>query len=58
MKTMETPGAALALRYGRRSREIGLQLVDDGVARSAADVNTVLLTGFFHAYGPINEFFE
>ena len=58
MKTMETPGAALAVRYGRRSREIGRQLVDEGVARSAADVNTVLLTGFFHAYGPINEFFE
>jgi hypothetical protein len=58
MKTMETPGAALARRYGARSREIGVQLVSDGVARNAADVNTVLLTGFFHAYGPINEFFE
>jgi 3-hydroxyacyl-CoA dehydrogenase len=58
MKTMETPGAALALRYGRRSCDIGTQLVNDGVARNAADVNTVLLTGFFHAYGPINEFFE
>ena len=58
MKTMETPGAALAMRYGSRSKAIGAQLVSDGVARSAADVNTVLLTGFFHAYGPINEFFE
>jgi 3-hydroxyacyl-CoA dehydrogenase len=58
LKTMGTPGAALALRYGVRSREIGRQLVNDGVARNAADVNTVLLTGFFHAYGPINEFFE
>jgi len=49
-------GAALALAYARRSREIGAKLVSDGVAHSAADVNTVLLTGFFHAYGPVNEF--
>jgi 3-hydroxyacyl-CoA dehydrogenase len=58
MKAMDTPGAALAMRYGSRSKAIGQQLVNDGVARDAADVNTVLLTGFFHAYGPINEFFE
>jgi 3-hydroxyacyl-CoA dehydrogenase len=58
LKTMETPGAVLARRYGARSRDIGRKLVSDGVARSAEDVNTVLLTGFFHAYGPVNEFFE
>ena len=40
LKAMETPGAELALRYGARSRDIGLQLVSDGVARNAADVNT------------------
>ncbi|KAF0199862.1 MAG: 3-hydroxyacyl-CoA dehydrogenase [Bacteroidetes bacterium] len=49
-------GASLALAYARRSREIGAKLVSDGVAHSAADVNTVLLTGFFHAYGPVNDF--
>jgi 3-hydroxyacyl-CoA dehydrogenase len=49
-------GAALALAYARRSREIGAKLVSDGVANSAEDVNTVLLTGFFHAYGPVNDF--
>jgi len=49
-------GALLALAYARRSREIGAKLVSDGVAHSAADVNTVLLTGFFHAYGPVNDF--
>ncbi|MFH1119278.1 MAG: 3-hydroxyacyl-CoA dehydrogenase family protein [Bacteroidota bacterium] len=49
-------GAALALAYARRSREIGSKLVSDRVAHSAADVNTVLLTGFFHAYGPVNDF--
>jgi 3-hydroxyacyl-CoA dehydrogenase len=57
IKSMHTEGADLARRYGIRSREIGLKLVGDGVARSANDVNQVLLTGFFHAYGPVNEYF-
>ncbi len=57
LSMMETLGAALARRYGARSREIGLRLVSDGVARTAADVNRVLLTGFFHAYGPVNDYF-
>jgi 3-hydroxyacyl-CoA dehydrogenase len=56
--SMTTPGAELARRYGARSKQIGLQLVADGVAGSAEDVNTVLLTGFFHAYGPINDYFS
>jgi 3-hydroxyacyl-CoA dehydrogenase len=56
-KSMKTLGAELALAYGSRSREIGLKLVSDGVARNADDVNQVLLTGFFHAYGPINGYF-
>ena len=55
-KKSDDKGAKLALAYASRSREIGLKLVSDGVAHSAADVNTVLLTGFFHAYGPVNEF--
>jgi 3-hydroxyacyl-CoA dehydrogenase len=49
-------GSKLAVEHARRSREIGLQLVNTGVAASAKDVNTVLATGFFHAYGPVNEF--
>lgn len=55
IRSMNTPGAKLALDYARRSKEIGQQLVDGGIARSAEDVNTVLLTGFFHALQPINE---
>lgn len=55
-KQSASRGCALALAYARRSREIGLRLVSDGVAASQGDVNTVLLTGFFHAYGPVNEF--
>jgi 3-hydroxyacyl-CoA dehydrogenase len=54
---LRTLGGELARRYGARSRAIGLQLVTDGVAAAAADVNQVLLTGFFHAYGPINDYF-
>ena len=58
LRTMKTPGAGIAISYGRKSREIGQGLVDDGVAANAEDVNTVLLTGFYHAYGPINPYFD
>jgi hypothetical protein len=57
MKAMDTMGAKLAVEYGRKSDEIGKKLVADKVALSDEDVNTVLLTGFFHAYGPINGYF-
>jgi 3-hydroxyacyl-CoA dehydrogenase len=56
--SMNTLGAQLAAGYGKRSLEIGKKLVQDRVARSEADVNTVLLTGFYHAYGPINPYFN
>lgn len=58
LNDMTTPGAELAARYGKRSREIGLKLVADKVANSEDDVNTVLLTGFYHSYGPINSYFK
>ncbi|HBX52691.1 MAG: hypothetical protein A2275_17530 [Bacteroidetes bacterium RIFOXYA12_FULL_35_11] len=58
LKGMSTFGAELANKYAIRSKEIGLNLVKDNVAFNDADVNTVLLTGFFHAYGPINEYFN
>jgi 3-hydroxyacyl-CoA dehydrogenase len=54
---MDTLGAQLASRYGQRSLQIGKKLVQDKVARSEEDVNTVLLTGFYHAYGAINPYF-
>jgi 3-hydroxyacyl-CoA dehydrogenase len=57
MKTMNTPGARLAIEYGQRSNAIGKKLVADNVAFNDNDVNTVLLTGFFHAYGPVNGYF-
>ncbi|MFH0756343.1 MAG: 3-hydroxyacyl-CoA dehydrogenase family protein, partial [Bacteroidota bacterium] len=58
LKAMDTFGARLAKEYARRSKEIGLQLVADNVAFAEKDVNTVLLTGFFHAYGPINNYLD
>jgi hypothetical protein len=48
----------MAVDYGKNSGKIGQLLVDMNVADSEKDVNTVLLTGFFHAYGPINEYFN
>lgn len=57
LKKMDTLGAKLAVEYGARSNAIGKKLVVDNVAHSEDDVNTVMLTGFFHAYGPINEYF-
>jgi 3-hydroxyacyl-CoA dehydrogenase len=58
MKAMDTLGCQIAYRYGARSNEIGTALFNDGVAANTDDVNTVMLTGFFHAYGPVNEFFK
>jgi 3-hydroxyacyl-CoA dehydrogenase len=58
LKEMNDLGARLAIRYGRRSKEIGKELVNRNVAQNADDVNTVMLTGFFHAYGPVNNFFD
>ncbi|MEI8202180.1 MAG: 3-hydroxyacyl-CoA dehydrogenase family protein [Bacteroidota bacterium] len=51
-------GVQLAKKYALRSKEIGLNLVKDKVAFTENDVNTVLLTGFFHAYGPINNYLD
>ena len=58
MKALDTLGAKLAVVYGQRSNAIGKGLVADNVAHNKEDVNTVLLTGFFHAYGPINNYFD
>jgi 3-hydroxyacyl-CoA dehydrogenase len=51
-------GATLAREYLRRSREIGLKLVADGVAAAEEDVNGVLVNGFFHLYGPIHPYLD
>ena len=55
---MNNMGATLAKKYNARSNEIGNYLVSSGVAKITDDVNTVMLTGFYHAYGPINEYLK
>lgn len=42
--------AKLAIHFLENSRKISHKLVDDGVAHSAKDVDTVLQNGFFHIY--------
>ncbi|MCJ7507456.1 MAG: 3-hydroxyacyl-CoA dehydrogenase family protein [candidate division Zixibacteria bacterium] len=49
-------GAKLASSYLKNSKEIGKKLVGGGVAASEKDVNDVLLNGFYHLYGPINDY--
>lgn len=56
LQASDSKGAGLAVDYAHNSREIARKLVSDGVANNEKDVNTVLLTGFFHAYGPINDY--
>ena len=58
LNNLKTLGADLAIRYGKRSMAIAKKLVADNVAQCEEDVNTVLLTGFYHSYGAINEYFN
>ena len=58
LKKMDAEGSTLAIEYGRKSKDIARQLVKQKVAHNDEDVNTVLMTGFFHAYGPINKYFD
>ncbi len=56
LRVSPAKGAGLAVAYALNSLKVARKLVSDGVAHTEKDVNTVLLTGFFHAYGPINEY--
>ncbi|MEX1012389.1 MAG: 3-hydroxyacyl-CoA dehydrogenase family protein [Waddliaceae bacterium] len=47
-------GAKLAVQFLLESRKIAFHLVQQGVAESVEDVNTVLKTGFYHLYGADN----
>jgi len=49
-------GVELAKAHFQASRNTSLRLVQDGVAHSAEDVNKVLMLGFFHLYGPVNDY--
>ncbi len=56
MRKMENNGAKLACDYLDHTKTIGLGLVKDGIAQNNEDVNTVMITGFYHAYGIISEY--
>jgi hypothetical protein len=53
---MDTFGAKLAKAYMLKSKEIGQDLVTDRVAHNDDDVNATLTNGFYHLYGPVNDF--
>lgn len=58
LKSSNTLGSHLAKEYHLISKNIGLNLVKDGIADNEENVNIVMLTGFFHAYGPINNYLD
>jgi 3-hydroxyacyl-CoA dehydrogenase len=49
-------GVQLARKHFLASREAALGLVRRGVANRPEDVNDVLTLGFFHLYGPVNDY--
>lgn len=55
LKSGKNLGSDLAIQFLENSRNIGNQLVLDGVAENLADVTQVLKNGFFHLYG-VNDF--
>ena len=55
--SQKTLGAELATKYLFHSKKIAQKLVETKVAKSIDDVNTVLEHGFFHAYGPCNNYY-
>jgi 3-hydroxyacyl-CoA dehydrogenase len=58
LKHHASAASQMAVEYGRASRDIAKDLVNTGVALSEEDVNTVLKTGFYHVYGPVNKYFD
>ena len=56
VRSSENEGAQLAVNYLKASKAIGEALVSAGVANNPEDVNGVMTNGFFHLYGPINEY--
>jgi 3-hydroxyacyl-CoA dehydrogenase len=56
LRSSKDEGATLAMAYLKASKTIGDKLVADKVALNADDVNGVLTNGFYHLYGPINDY--
>jgi len=49
-------GARLTIDYMQAMKKIALTLVEDKVTDSPEHVNTVMKNGFYHVYGPVNDF--
>lgn len=49
--------AKVAVKYGKACDKIGRDLISNRQAFSEKDINTVMVLGFHHLYGPINSFF-
>lgn len=56
LQACNTKSCKLAVEYMKKMNEIGQNLVNDQVTESAENVNTVMITGFHHLYGPINNY--
>ncbi len=56
LNEMQNNGCLLAAEYMKEMNRIGKQLVADGVTDSVDNVNTVMITGFHHIYGPVNNY--
>ncbi len=56
LKTMNTWGSELGLNYLKATKQIAENLLIDGVANSADEINATLMNGFYWLYGPINNY--
>lgn len=56
LKAMETLGAKLAVVYLEKSKDIANYLKESGVTDDVENVNKVLMNGFYHIYGAVNQY--
>ena len=56
LKKMNTWGSELGLNYLKATKKIAENLLVDGVATSADEINATLMNGFYWLYGPINNY--
>ena len=56
LKKMNTWGSELGLNYLKATKQIAENLLIDGVATSADEINATLMNGFYWLYGPINNY--
>lgn len=52
----KSKGAEMTKSYMLVMKRIGEQLKSSGVCESTEHVNTVMMNGFYHLYGPVNDF--